>query len=188
MNRGKAFHHAYCGQPDASVARRAEAVTWLVLDADGVLTDGAILTGPAGEDIKAFHVHDGKGLALLRDSGLGVAIITARHSQALSARAAELGIRELRQGVRDKAAEITALAATHGVAPETMAYVGDDIVDLGAMQRVGLSVAVADAHPLVVSSSHWTTQRTGGRGAVREVCELILAARGELEEVFRHHG
>jgi 3-deoxy-D-manno-octulosonate 8-phosphate phosphatase (KDO 8-P phosphatase) len=187
MSRAEDFAHAYCRQPAESVLQRAGAVTWLILDADGVLTDGAIVTGPSGEDIKAFHVHDGKGLALMRSAGIGVAIVTARESQALTARAAELGIGELRQGVQDKATALAELSATYRVAPDSMAYVGDDIVDLGAMARVGLAIAVADAHPLAASRSHWITQRAGGRGAVREACELILAARGELAAIFRNH-
>lgn len=183
-----AFEFAYCTRPDESIVARAAAIRCLALDADGVLTDGAILTGPQGEDIKAFHVHDGKGLALLRAAGIGLAIVTARESAALAARCRELGICELRQGVRDKAAALEQLAHAQSLDTAELAYVGDDIVDLGALGRSGLAVSVANAHPLVIARSHWTTGLPGGRGAVREVCELLLAARGELASIFRDHG
>lgn len=184
---GSDFDYAYCERPDDDVLARATALEWLILDADGVLTDGTIDTGPHGEDRKAFHVHDGKGLAMLRGAGLGVAIVTARRSEPVAVRAQELGVHELRQGIDDKGLELDNLASAYGTTTATMGYVGDDIVDLGAFGRAGLAVAVADAHPRLAARSHWVTGRPGGRGAVREVCELLLAARGVLTSTFERH-
>ena len=187
MSDSSAFDYAYCGRPPQAAVDRAAAIQWLVMDADGVLTDGTIATGPEGEDRKSFHVHDGKGLAMLRRADIGLAIVSARGSAALASRASELSIHELRQHVDDKARELDRLAAAYDIATEAMAYVGDDIVDIGAFNRAGLSVAVADAHPRCLATSHWVTSYAGGRGAVREVCELILAARGELASILKRH-
>jgi 3-deoxy-D-manno-octulosonate 8-phosphate phosphatase (KDO 8-P phosphatase) len=187
MTDGDAFGNAYCRRPPEGIVERAAGIQWLVMDCDGVLTDGTISTGPDGEDRKVFHVHDGKGLAMLAGADISRAIVSARGSAALSARAAELGIHELRQHVGDKAHELDRIAQAHGIDAAAIAYMGDDIVDLGALSRAGLSVAVADAHPRCIAASHWVTHCRGGRGAVREVCELILAARGELATVFRRH-
>ena len=184
MNHPEAFRYAYCRQPPAAVFERAARVRWLVLDVDGVLTDGTIWTSAEGETIKAFHVHDGKGLAMLKAAGLGVGVMSARYSGAMAARASELGINELRQKVSDKGAEMAALAREHDIEPEVIAFVGDDTLDLAAFKQVGLALAVANAHPMVQSRSHWVTQRGGGAGAVREACELILGARGMLDDAM----
>lgn len=182
-----AFDHAYCQRPGDAVITRAAAIRLLVLDVDGVLTDGTVFVGEAGEPFKPFHIHDGKGIAMLRQTGVRVAVITARESAALRRRASELGIDPVCQGVRDKGARLQALAAAQGLPLAAVAYVGDDLVDLRACRSAGLSVAVADAHPRLVAACHWHTRRAGGRGAVREVCELILAARGQLQERFEDH-
>jgi 3-deoxy-D-manno-octulosonate 8-phosphate phosphatase (KDO 8-P phosphatase) len=181
------FLYAYCERPPAEVIERARHIRALVLDVDGVLTDGTVFMAADGEPFKPFHIHDGKGIAMLRTAGVRVAVITARESGAVRRRAAELGIDPVFQGVRDKAAQLETLAAAEGWGTQTLAYVGDDIVDLGAARRVGLAVAVADAHPRLVAASHWQTRRRGGHGAVREVCELILAARGELRQALDAH-
>jgi len=182
------FQDAWCERPPAAVVARAAGIRLLALDVDGVLTDGTVLTGAEGETVKAFNIHDGKGIAMLRGAGLQVAVITARRSPAVSRRAEELGIDPVRQGVPDKAVALQAIAAELALALDACAWVGDDLVDLAAASRAGLSVAVADAHPRLARHSHWQTRRPGGRGAVREVCELILAARGELQAVFDAHG
>lgn len=176
-----AFADAYCERPTDAVVERAARVRLLVLDVDGVLTDGTLYIGATGEAFKPFHIHDGKGIAMLRAEGLRTAAITARQSQALARRAAELGIDPVRQNVRDKGRELIQLGAAVGIPAEETAYVGDDLVDLDPLAAVGLAVAVADAHPRVLRASHWQTRRPGGRGAVREVCELLLAARGRLQ-------
>lgn len=182
------FRDAYCGEPDPPVVARAAGVRLLALDVDGVLTDGSVLTGAEGETLKRFHIHDGKGIAMLRTAGLGVAVLTARRSPAVRRRAEELGIDPVCQGVRDKAAALAELAAARGLAAAACAWVGDDLVDLGAARFAGLAVAVADAHPRLARECHWQTARPGGRGAVREVCELILAAQGRLQASLDAHG
>lgn len=182
-----AFDHAYCQRPADEVVHRAAQIQMLVLDVDGVMTDGSVFVGEGGEPFKPFHIHDGKGIALLRQNGVRVAVITARESPAVRARAAELGIDPVCQGVRDKGARLQALAAAHGLPLTALAYVGDDLVDLRACGLAGLSVAVADAHPRLLATCHWRTRRPGGRGAVREVCELILAAREQLQAIFDDH-
>ncbi|MBA1146087.1 HAD hydrolase family protein [Ectothiorhodospiraceae bacterium WFHF3C12] len=174
--------------PEESVWERAQAVSLLVSDVDGVLTDGSVYTGADGETLKAFHIHDGKGIRLLQDAGIAVAWITARASAALERRAGELGVTDLIQGSRAKGAALATLCEEHGIAPGAAAFIGDDLVDLPAMAAAGLSVAVADAHPSVQARADWVTRRPGGRGAVRELCELILAAQGHLDALIDDHG
>ena len=150
----------------------------LVLDVDGVLTDGGLYFGAGGEALKRFHVHDGAGIRALLAAGIHVAVITGRSSPATSARMAELGVAHLFQGVKDKAAQLgqllTELELNHG----QVACVADDQAELAMMSGVRLAVAVADAHPSVLEAAHWRTQRAGGCGAVREVCDLLLTAAG----------
>lgn len=179
---------AYFEMPEESVWERAQGIRLVVSDVDGVLTDGSVYVGAEGESLKAFHIHDGKGLRMLRDAGIAVALITARASPALERRAAELGIEHLLQGSGHKGESLAALCRELGAGPADTAFVGDDLVDLPAMAMSGLAVAVADAHPAVQARAHWVTRRPGGRGAVREVCELVLAARGRLDELIDAHG
>ena len=161
-----------------AVLERARRIRLLVLDVDGVLTDGRLHISAAGEEIKVFHVRDGSGLVAVQRAGITVAIISGRDSAAVTRRAAELGIRHLRQGVSDKGAELERLLAELGVAAQDTACVGDDTPDLPMLRRAGLAVAVADAHPALRESAHWTTTSNGGQGAVREVCDLLLSTRG----------
>jgi 3-deoxy-D-manno-octulosonate 8-phosphate phosphatase (KDO 8-P phosphatase) len=144
---------------------------------DGVLTDGRLYLSPTGEELKVFHVRDGSGLVAVQRAGITVAIISGRDSAAVSRRAAELGIRHVRQGVVDKGAELDRLLTELGVEPVETACVGDDTPDLPMLRRVGLAVGVADAHPALLEAAHWITRAPGGRGAVREVCDLLLSAR-----------
>jgi 3-deoxy-D-manno-octulosonate 8-phosphate phosphatase (KDO 8-P phosphatase) len=161
-----------------AVLERARQIRLLVLDVDGVLTDGRLFISPAGEEFKAFHVRDGSGLVALQRAGVTVAIISGRDSAAVTRRAAELGIRHMRQGVSDKGAELTALLRELGIAASETACVGDDTPDLPMLRAAGLAVAVADAHQAAKDVAHWITPSPGGHGAVREVCDLLLSANG----------
>lgn len=160
-----------------AVLERARRIRLLVLDVDGVLTDGRLYISASGEELKVFHVRDGSGLVAAQRAGIAVAIISGRDSAAVTRRAAELGIRHVRQGVSDKGAELDRLLAELGVAAEHAACVGDDTPDLPMLRRAGLAVAVADAHPALREAAHWTTPSNGGQGAVREVCDLLLSTR-----------
>ena len=171
----------------AEILRRAAAVRLALFDVDGVLTDGGLVLGTDGTEFKTFHVHDGLGLVMLLESGLEVGVISARPSAVVAERMQALGIRHIALGVGNKAAELQRLVAQLGLAAEQTAFVGDDLVDLAPMALAGLSVAVADGHPLVRARAHWVTQCGGGRGAVREVCELLLQAKGLLDAVYRRY-
>ena len=160
-----------------AVLERARRIRLLVLDVDGVLTDGRLFISPAGEEFKAFHVRDGSGLVAVQRAGVTVAIISGRDSAAVTRRAAELGIGHTRQGVADKGAELAALLRELGIAASETACVGDDTPDLPMLRAAGLAVAVADAHPAAKDAAHWITPSPGGHGAVREVCDLLLSAR-----------
>jgi len=153
------------------------SVRAFVTDVDGVLTDGGLYYAENGDELKRFDVRDGQGLVLLREAGLLTAIVTRKQTTIVTRRARDLGIAEVQQNVIDKAAAITDLLARHRVAPSAVCYVGDDVGDLPAMQLVGLPVAVADAVEDVRRAAAYVTRAGGGRGAIREVCDLILAAR-----------
>jgi 3-deoxy-D-manno-octulosonate 8-phosphate phosphatase (KDO 8-P phosphatase) len=170
-----------------AVPARAADIRLAVFDVDGVLTDGGLLLGPTGEEYKVFHVHDGLGLVMLRESGLKVAVISSRSAPVVAERMAALGIEHVFQGRDDKRAALLDLAERLGVSPAAIAYTGDDLVDLPAMAAAGLSIAVADAHPRVRESAHWVTQKPGGRGAAREVCEMLLEAQGLLQARFARY-
>jgi 3-deoxy-D-manno-octulosonate 8-phosphate phosphatase (KDO 8-P phosphatase) len=150
-----------------------------VFDVDGVMTDGRLYYGAEGESLKVFHVRDGYGIKSLQRAGIEVAIITGRNSTMTTARARDLGIRYLVQGREDKGAALDELLAELDVDTDAVAYMGDDVVDISAMQRVALALTVQDAHPDVVRAAHWRSRLPGGCGAVREACDLLLAARGE---------
>ncbi len=166
------------------VQQRAAQVRLVVFDVDGVLTDGRLYYTDDGLELKAFHSRDGHGMKLLMNSGVELAIITARTSPTVTRRMESLGIRHVYQGRLEKLPAFEELIQELGLTPEQAAYVGDDIVDLPVMTRVGLAVAVADAHPLVKRHAHWQTAHPGGRGAARDVCELIMEAQGTLEAQF----
>ncbi|HUL18230.1 MAG TPA: HAD-IIIA family hydrolase [Steroidobacteraceae bacterium] len=153
------------------------AIELLVLDVDGVLTDGRLYFGPRGEALKVFHVRDGFGIVQLRRAGLEVAVISGRRSRMVSARCRELGVRHLYQGVSDKLAALQRLLARLKLPPSACACVGDDLPDLPLMRGVALSFAVADAHPAVRRAADVITRLPGGHGAVREVCDRLLARR-----------
>ena len=163
-----------------AVRERAAAVRLMVFDVDGVLTDGSLYYGETGEMFKRFNALDGHGLRLLIEGGLKVALITGRSGPIASRRAAELGIADVMQGIRDKAAALTELAHRHGIEPTQTGFMGDDIIDLPAMQRVGFAASVPNAPGYVTQAAHWVASLPGGGGAVRECCDLLLASQGRL--------
>ena len=159
-----------------AVLERARRIRLLVLDVDGVLTDGRLYLSAAGEELKVFHVRDGSGLVAVQRAGITVAIISGRDSAAVTRRAAELGIRYVRQGVADKGAALDQLLEELGVSAAATACVGDDTPDVPMLRRAGLAIGVADAHPALLAAAHWVTHSNGGQGAVREACDLLLSA------------
>lgn len=171
----------------ASVARRAKAIRLLVLDVDGILTDGQLLYGPRGQAQMAFHVHDGQGIKLARDGGLSVAILTGRRSAMVARRARELGITELHQKVEDKLAAFRALLERQGLRPAQAACMGDDLTDLRILRRAGLAITVPGAVAEIRAAAHYVTHRGGGQGAVREAVELVLKAQGRWAKVLEDY-
>ncbi len=165
----------------ADIRDRASRVRLAVFDVDGVLTDGRLHYSEDGRESKAFHVHDGLGLKRLLANGIEVAIITARTSRIVANRMAELGIAHVYQGQGDKRVCLHQLTNALFLEAGEVAYTGDDVPDLRAMSEVGFAIAVANAHPWVLERAHWRTKRSGGNGAAREVCDLILAAQGKSE-------
>ena len=166
-----------------SLAERCRAVELLVLDVDGVLTAGGIVHGDDGVEQKTFDVRDGTGLKAWHAAGKRSALITGRNSRAVAARAAELGITAVVQGASEKLPAFRRVLAEAGLRPEQACYVGDDLPDLPPLRRSGLAVAVADACPEVRADAHHVTRAPGGRGAVREVVELILRCQGEWQKL-----
>lgn len=167
----------------ADVRQRAMRVKLACFDVDGTLTDGRLLFDSDGRELKAFHVHDGLGLVLLRKAGIAPVFVTARASVIVEQRAAELGL-EAHTAVADKLACVRAIAARLGVGMDEVAFMGDDLPDLRAMQQVGLSVAPASAHVWVRERAHWRTVARAGHGAARELCDLLLAAQGLAEKLL----
>jgi 3-deoxy-D-manno-octulosonate 8-phosphate phosphatase (KDO 8-P phosphatase) len=169
------------------ILARAVKVKLVVFDVDGVLTDGRLLLGDNGVEYKAFHSRDGHGMKMLGRTGVELAIITGRRSQLVAERMASLGIAHVHQGHASKLPVFEKLIADLDLTEYQAAYVGDDVMDLGIMARVGLAIAVANAHPLVLQKAHWRTPSDGGRGAAREVCDLLMHAHGTLEGVHRDY-
>ena len=161
-----------------AVDARAMRIRALVLDVDGVLTDGRVFIFPNGDEGKMFNVRDGLGIQLMGAGHIPVAFLSGRDSQAVRKRAAELGVEEVHLGIQDKVAAYEGLLSTFGIKDENVAYVGDDLPDLPLLERCGLSFAVADAAPEVRSIAHVVLRAGGGQGAVREACERILKAQG----------
>ncbi|GAB6082177.1 HAD hydrolase family protein [Desulfuromonas carbonis] len=157
---------------------RCRAIRLLLLDVDGVLTDGRIVYDDHGVETKAFDVKDGHGLKLLQRAGVRIGIITGRQSRLVEVRAAELGIDILHQGIKDKLEPYRAILAELGLTDAEVAYVGDDVVDLPILRRVGFAATVADAAEDVKPHVHYVCRRPGGRGAVREICDLLLKESG----------
>ncbi|GBC82021.1 3-deoxy-D-manno-octulosonate 8-phosphate phosphatase KdsC [bacterium HR10] len=172
---------------DEEVRRRAQAIRVVLMDCDGVLTDGRIVLLPEGEDVKLFDAHDGQGLKLAARAGLRTGVITIRHSRTLERRVAEVSVHHLYQGVERKLEAYERILREEGARDEEVAYIGDDLPDLPPMRRAGLAVAVANAVDDVKRVAHYVTQREGGRGAVRETIELILKAQGKWEIVLAEY-
>lgn len=170
--------------PEALLERQRR-IRLLVLDVDGVLTDGSLFLGDGGEQYKAFNSRDGHGIRMAQQGGLEIAVLTGRTSAVVAHRMQDLGVRHLVQGRLDKREAMAELLEQTGFPPAESAYMGDDILDLPAMRQTALGIAVADAHPLVLEHADWHTRAPGGRGAVREVCEALLAARNRLEDIYR---
>ena len=159
---------------------RAKGLRLAVFDVDGVLTDGTLYIGANGEAMKAFNILDGHGVKMLQQAGIATAIISGRNSEAVTWRARELAIAHVVQGCTDKVAAFEALAAKLGIESAACAFVGDDLPDLDVMRLCGFAVAVANAVEPVKRCAHYVTRAHGGRGAVREFCDLVLEARGQL--------
>jgi 3-deoxy-D-manno-octulosonate 8-phosphate phosphatase (KDO 8-P phosphatase) len=163
---------------------RARRVRLLVLDVDGVLTDGGLYYDSRGRITKRFHVQDGLGIKMAQAEGIEIAVISGLSSDAVHARVRELGIKEYHDGFREKIPVIEQMARENGIDFPEMAYLGDDWVDAGPMSRVGLAMAVADAQPEILAMAHWVSRRPGGQGAVREAVNFLLQAQGKLEQAF----
>lgn len=164
------------------LAQRLKAIRLIALDVDGILTDGGLYLTDSGEEFKRFNSLDGHGLKMLKASGVELAIITGRTSRCVELRAKNLGITRLYQGVEHKWLAMQRLIEELKLAPDAAAYMGDDVVDLPVMRRVGLAITVPSSPQLVRDHAHYLTQREGGHGAVRETCELIMAAQGTLDK------
>ena len=163
------------------------SIQMVLLDVDGVLTDGRIIYGDSGEEIKPFHVKDGFGIRMLMDAGLQVGIVTGRRSEALMHRCRNLGITLVFDGIRNKAAALEEICRATGCPADQVAFIGDDLPDIPIMTRVGYAVAVADAHEVVMRHADMVTRAPGGQGAVREFCELLLNARGLWEDILSRY-
>lgn len=168
---------------DAPLDEKIKSIRVLMLDVDGVLTDGRIIMDDGGRETKHFDVKDGHGLKMLMRCGIDVVLITGRQSEAVSHRARDLGITEVHQSIWDKAGLFEKLLEKMDLRPSEVAYVGDDVVDIPLFKRVGFAVAVRDAVPEAKRAAHCVTRKRGGRGAVREVCEMIMKARNQWDEV-----
>ena len=166
------------------ILEKAKHIKLVVFDVDGVLTDGSLFFGDDGQEYKAFYSRDGLGMKLLQASGVEIGVITARTSQVVIHRMNNLGIHHIYQGRLEKLSAYEELISELNLTTEQTAYVGDDVVDVPVLKRAGLAIAVQDAHPFVKQHTHWTTPHPGGRGAARDVCELIMEAQGTLQTQF----
>jgi len=163
---------------------RAKRIKLMIFDVDGVLTDGSLHFGPEGEMMKTFNVLDGHGIKLLQKSGVDTAIISARQSPIVIRRATDLGIQHIQQGIDDKLSAFEHLLAQIGIDAQSCGYAGDDIIDLPILSRAGLAVSVPNGHPEVTARVHYVTRAGGGRGAVREICDLIMNAQGSYHSIL----
>lgn len=162
---------------------KAEKIKLLILDVDGVLTDGRLYYTDRGEEFKAFNVHDGHGIVMLKESGIKIAIISGRKSNSVAVRARELGVNYIYQGVFDKVRIMERIIKKEKISSENVCYIGDDVTDLALLKRVGFSVAVINGVSEVKSEVDYITTKKGGKGAVREVAEIILKAKGIWDEI-----
>lgn len=166
---------------------KAARIKLLVFDVDGVLTDGSLFVDDLGTEYKAFFSKDGLGIKMLLQTGVEVAVITARTSNVVIHRMENLGIKHVYQGQLEKLPAFEKILKELNVSAEQAAYVGDDVIDLPVMLKAGLAITVQDAHPFVKQHAHWQTPQRGGRGAARDVCELIMQAQGTLDKQFQKY-
>jgi len=169
------------------IQEKARNIKLVIFDVDGVLTDGSLFLGDDGQEYKAFNSQDGHGMKMLQASGVEIGIITGRSSEVVRIRMDSLGIKHVHQGKLDKLPTYLQLRDRLGLRDEEVAYVGDDVVDLPIMRRVGLAIAVNDAHPFVLQHAHWQTPHAGGRSAGRDVCELLMDAQGNLQSALESY-
>ena len=168
----------------SAVMESAKKIKLLLLDVDGVLTDGRLYYGNSGEEMKAFNIQDGLGIKLLQQGNVQVGIITGRVSALLQRRADELGISPVVQGREDKLTALNELLQTMDISLNEIAFMGDDLPDLAVIRRVGLGITPANGSSTLAQQAHWQTTRRGGDGAVREVAEMILGAQGSLDSIL----
>lgn len=164
---------------------KVQRLKLLILDVDGVLTDGRLFFDDRGKEYKCFHARDGHGIKLLRHSGVEVAVISGRKSNSVAIRMQNLGVELVYQGHENKRAAFSEVLQRLQLQPEQVAHVGDDVLDLPIMTQVGFAVAVADAHFAVKQRADWCTESMGGMGAVREVCDLIMQVQGTFDEALQ---
>jgi 3-deoxy-D-manno-octulosonate 8-phosphate phosphatase (KDO 8-P phosphatase) len=169
------------------IEAKAQEIKLVIFDVDGVLTDGSLYFGDDGQEYKSFNSRDGHGMKMLQFSGIEIGIITGRTSDVVRHRMQNLGVEHVYQGKQEKLPAFEELKAKLGLQENQIAYVGDDVVDLPIMRRVGLAIAVNDAHALVKQHAHWLTPSPGGRGAAREVCEMIMEAQGTLKPALDYY-
>ncbi|HEY8099097.1 MAG TPA: 3-deoxy-manno-octulosonate-8-phosphatase KdsC [Methylobacter sp.] len=167
-----------------SVVEKAKKLKLLILDVDGVLTDGKLFFDNDGNEYKSFHAQDGHGIKMLRQTGVEVAVISGRKSKSVALRMKNLGIEHVYQGHENKIAAFNEIIELLGITPDQAAHVGDDVIDLPVMVRVGLAIAVNDANFAVKQHADWCTTLPGGQGAVREVCDFIMQAQGHFDEML----
>jgi len=172
---------------EPTLSERCAGIELLVLDVDGVLTDGGIYVDDDGKETKKFHVRDGAGIAYWKRLGKRVAILSGRQCAAVEHRAKELNLDRVYQGRLEKRPVLEEILRLEGLSAEKACFVGDDLADIPAMSVAGLAITVADAAPEVRAVAHWVTQRPGGHGAVREAIEYLLRAQGRWTEVLRHY-
>ncbi len=169
------------------IREKAKQLKLLILDVDGVLTDGRLFFDNSGTEYKCFHARDGHGIKLLRQTGVEVAVISGRKSESVALRMKSLGVELVYQGHENKIAAFNEIIQTLGISPDQAAHVGDDLLDLPLMVRTGLSIAVKDANPAVKEYADWCTETPGGQGAVREVCDFIMQAQDNFDAVLQSY-
>ncbi len=167
------------------IVEKAKKLKLLILDVDGVLTDGRLFFDDQGKEYKCFHARDGHGIKLLRQTGVEIAVISGRKSNSVALRMKNLGIEHVYQGHENKIAALNEIIQNLSVEPNQVAHVGDDLLDLPVMTRVGLAIAVNDANDAVKDYADWTTKTAGGLGAVREVCDFIMQSQGTYDQVLQ---
>lgn len=189
MNRPDLIPHPaealVLARTSAALRERLSRIKLMVFDVDGVLTDGSLWYGEQGEVFKRFSALDGHGLKMLATSGIKVALVTGREGPIVDRRAAELGLGDVLQNVRDKGAALSEMVTRYRLTVEQAGFMGDDLIDLPAMQRAGFAASVPNAPAYVTQAAHWVATLPGGQGAARECCDLILAAQGRLGHFFQ---